>query len=142
MRATPDTTASPLVHTVIATNPSAENNARDVPMNRPATPKCAPEETALFVPVRGAMSPIGASASPPTKQPAMIDAIEAQKLSPNRIGNDPKMITLYVRSDPNRTEKMRIGRNVRSLMGMVSTPWFSTVNASALEATPVRSSSM
>ncbi len=63
-------------------------------MNRPATPKCAPLETALLVPLLAPNSAIGARNAAPMAEPAMTEEALDHQLSPNRIGKEPKMMML------------------------------------------------
>jgi len=70
----------------------AVSSDRNEPTIRPRTPTCAPEETALLVPVFGPNRPIGARISAPTTTPSTVANTARGSVSPNMIGVVP-MIT-------------------------------------------------
>ena len=86
-RFAPPTSTSPEVHTEIEKNATAVSRDRNEPMTRPCTPRCAEEDTALLVPLRGPNSAIGARISEPEDQPGSVADRPSRNDSPNRIGN-------------------------------------------------------
>ncbi len=48
----------------------AVSNERNEPTIRPCTPKCAPDDTALLVPLSGPNRPMGARMIEPTRTPS------------------------------------------------------------------------
>ena len=59
------------------------------PTTRPSNPKCAPEVTALFVPLYGPRSENGANGRQPTTRPTVIAVTELHQPSPNATGSHP-----------------------------------------------------
>lgn len=92
----------------------------------PCTPRCADDETALFVPLRGPNTAIGASSSAPMSSPTSIAARPCQKERPNRIGNAPSTQVAKVFAPPNASRNRSSGPAERSASGMRSTPCVST----------------
>ena len=78
-----------------------------------------------FVPVFSETRASGATRTVPSSVPQTIDVTAGQNSSPNEAGNQPKMTTPRHMLDPSRMPMMSRGRPVRSLSGMVSTPWVS-----------------
>jgi hypothetical protein len=68
----PPISASPELHTESEKKAMAVNSDRKEPTTRPCTPKCAPEDTALLVPLIGPNSPMGARISEPSNTPSTI----------------------------------------------------------------------
>jgi hypothetical protein len=114
--------ASPPVQMESAANAREAVASRNDPMSRPATPKYAPLETGLLVPVRGPIRPIGASRAAPNAEPTTTELAACHQLSPKLIGNQPMMIRLKVRLPPKRIARMLLGPDRRSSSGMYSTP--------------------
>jgi hypothetical protein len=114
--------ASPPVQMLSAANATDADASRIDPINRPATPKNAPLETGLLVPVRGPIRPVGASSAAPTAEPTITAVAACHQLSPKLIGNQPMMITLNVSDPPNRMLLTLRGEERRSFSGMYSTP--------------------
>src|SRR5919107_3724731 len=104
----------------------AVSSDRNEPTIRPRTPNTAPDDTALFVPVRGPNSPIGMRISAPTTTPVTVAATACHQDSPSTTGNAPRMIVANVLAPPNWIRKRSSGRADRSPAGMVSMPWTST----------------
>jgi hypothetical protein len=101
---------SPLVKIEIAKNVTAVSRDRNEPTIRPTTPKCAPLETALFVPLTGPNSAMGARMSPPTTIPSRTASTPSQKDRPkSRIGNVPSTTVAKVFAPPNATRKRSNG---------------------------------
>ena len=82
-------TASPLAQTLMEKNATAVSRLKKEPRMRPTTPKCALEDTALLVPVRGPNSAIGARMTAPVRTPATVAANACQNESPKMIGKAP-----------------------------------------------------
>ena len=74
---------------------------RNEPRTRPRTPKCAPEDTALLVPVNGPNRPIGIRINAPTRTPSTVAATASHSDSPSRMGNVPRMTVANVFAPPN-----------------------------------------
>ena len=118
--------ASPEVQTAIAAYARAKSRVSPEPIIRPLTPKCAPLDTVLFVPVRGPRSDRGAMRSVPSPMPTALAAIALPNPSPNVMGSQPNTITENARLPPKNTASMLSGRESRSDSGMYSTPIVST----------------
>src|SRR5690606_21297176 len=88
-RLAPPTSASPELQTESEKNAIAVNNDRKEPTIRPCTPKCAPEDTALLVPLIGPNRPIGARINAPSTTPSTIAQTPAWKDRPNSTGKLP-----------------------------------------------------
>ena len=86
------------------------------------TPKCAPLETVLLVPVRGPSSASGAVISVPSASPSARAVTVLHQPSPNVIGSQPKTITENARFPPKNTAARFAGRESRSASGMYATP--------------------
>src|SRR5688500_2999321 len=91
--------------------------SRTEPMSRPATPKNAPLDTGLLVPVRGPINPVGASTAAPRAEPTTTADAACHQLSPNATGNQPMMITLNVSEPPDRMLVRLRGEERRSSSG-------------------------
>ncbi len=104
----------------------AVSSERNEPTTRPRTPKNAPEETALFVPVRGPKSPIGMRKRMPTATPSSTAATACQNESPSAIGSVPSSTVAKVFAPPNWMRMRSTQVEVRSASGMVSMPRCST----------------
>src|ERR1700690_894417 len=118
-------TASPLDHTLIEKNATAVSKLRKEPIIRPTTPKCALEETALFVPVSGPNIAMGARTSSPKATPRTVAASPCQKDSPKMMGNAPSIAVAREFEHPHsmRTKSKIVA--VRSTLGIGSMPWCS-----------------
>ncbi|MNP53304.1 hypothetical protein D3C76_1477700 [compost metagenome] len=104
----PPTRASPELHTDREKNATAVSSDRKEPTIRPCTPKWAPEDTALLVPLRAPNKPIGARIRAPTATPRMIDHKPASKDNPNSTGKLPSTAVANVLAPP----KIRRNRSV------------------------------
>ena len=82
------------------------------------TPKWAPLETVLFVPVRGPSSASGAVTSVPIASPTALAVTVLHQPSPNVIGSQPKTITEKARLPPKKTIARLAGRESRAASGM------------------------
>ena len=82
------------------------------------TPKCAPLETVLFVPVRVPSSASGAVTSVPIASPMALALTVLHQLSPNVIGSQPKTITENARLPPKKTIARLAGDESRAASGM------------------------
>ena len=116
------TPAEPLTHTVRATETRHVSSPMKLPMNRPRTPKVAPEDVALFVAVREPMRISGTSRICPTMVPTAIAEIVAHSPSPNDMPSQPKAMAPSPTEPPTKTTKNVPGVDVRSPSGMRSTP--------------------
>ena len=72
MRLAPPINASPELQTDNEKKAMAVSSDRNEPTIRPCTPKCAPEDTALLVPLSGPNKPMGARISEPSNTPSTI----------------------------------------------------------------------
>jgi hypothetical protein len=105
----------------------AVSSERNEPTIRPITPKCAPLETALFVPFSGPNSAIGMRITPPITMPSSVARTACQNDRPNtRIGNAPSTTVANVFAPPNATRNRSKGVAVRSAGGIGSMPYCST----------------
>ena len=86
------------------------------------TPKCAPLETVLLVPVRGPSRASGAVIAVPIARPRALAVIVAVNPSPNVTGSQPNTITENARFPPKNTAARFAGRESRSDSGMCATP--------------------
>ena len=82
------------------------------------TPKCAPLETVLLVPVRGPSSASGAVTSVPIASPSALALTALHQPSPNVIGSQPKTITENARLPPKKTVARFARRESRAASGM------------------------
>ena len=89
---------------------------------RPCTPKCAPEETALLVPLSGPNRPIGARISAPSVTPSRIAHSPAWKDSPKSTGKLPSTAVAKVLAPPKIMRNRSTGVALRSWSGICSTP--------------------
>ena len=105
---------------------TAVSSDRNEPTTRPCTPRWALELTALFVPLTGPNTAIGASTSAPRTRPTTVAAAPCQNESPNRIGNAPSTLVAKVLAPPKQTRNRSSGRALRSASGICSTPYVST----------------
>ncbi|MCY1186837.1 hypothetical protein D9M73_277480 [compost metagenome] len=92
----------------------AVSSDRNEPTIRPCTPKCAPEDTALLVPLIGPNRPMGARISAPTSTPSTIAATPAWNDRPNSTGKLPNTAVAKVLAPPNIMRNRSLGRAVRS----------------------------
>ena len=92
------------------------------PTSRPLTPKWAPLETVLFVPVRVPSRASGTVTSVPSASPSADAVTVAHQPSPNVTGSQPKTITENARFPPKNTVARFAGRESRSASGMYATP--------------------
>src|SRR4051794_24755507 len=122
----PPTSASPELQTEMLKKATAVSSDRNEPTTRPCTPRWALELTALFVPLTGPNTAIGASTSAPRTRPTTVAAAPCQNESPNKIGNAPSTLVAKVLAPPKQTRKRSSGRALRSVSGICSTPWVST----------------
>ena len=99
---------------------------RNEPSTRPRTPKWAPEDTALLVPVSGPNRPMGIKNSAPTSTPTTVAATACHSDSPSRIGKVPRMTVAKVFAPPNWIRNRSNGPECRCSGGMVSMPCCST----------------
>src|ERR1700730_16978610 len=79
----------PEVQTRIAKNERPMNKLTADPRYRPVTPKNAPPETALFVPVLGDWMATPAKMIEPTITPIVIAVTVLHQLSPNAMPSEP-----------------------------------------------------
>jgi hypothetical protein len=120
-------TASPLAQTLIEKNATAVSKLRKEPRIRPTTPKCALEDTALFVPVRGPKMAIGARMSEPRSTPSTVAATACQKDNPKMMGNAPSTAVASEFNPPHSMRMKSMIVAVRSRSGMDSIPCCSTL---------------
>ncbi len=121
-RFAPPTSASPELHTDSEKKAIAVSSDRNEPTIRPCTPKCAPEDTALLVPLIGPNKPIGARISAPTSTPSTIAQTPAWKERPNSTGNAPSTAVAKVLAPPKISRNRSLGLALRSWSGICSTP--------------------
>src|SRR4051794_28434437 len=88
------------------------------PTRRPMTPKCAPELTALFVPVLGPMRLNTAKNTVPKATPTVTDVNDAHQLSPKTTGSQPRRMLPKVICAPIQTQNRFRGLELRSAVEM------------------------
>ena len=125
-RFAPPTSTSPELQTEIEKNATAVSSDRNDPMTRPCTPRCAEDDTALLVPLRGPNKAIGARIVAPATSPSSVASSASRKDSPKMIGKLPSTTVAMVFAPPNTKRKRSSGRAVRSAWGIGSTPCVST----------------
>ncbi len=105
----PPTRTSPDVHTEIEKNATAVNSDRNDPMTRPCTPRCADDETALLVPLRGPNNAIGARIAAPRITPSRVASSASRKDRPKMIGKLPSTTVAMVLAPPKTSRNRSSG---------------------------------
>ena len=125
-RFAPPTRTSPDVQTDMEKNATAVNSDRNDPMTRPCTPRCADDETALLVPLRGPNNAIGDRIVAPRIRPRRVASSASRKDKPKMMGKLPRTTVAMVLAPPKTSRNRSRGPAVRSASGIGSTPCAST----------------